>query len=938
MTKDQCDELAVQNNQTEGAYTNVTDPTSRPSGCYRGTNQTFWFNESPTGVECSEERTCICKETGDIERIQKCKKTCGGTLNEVCDSRGGWHNNDCLFKNKQCEDEKLVKADVVGGDCPPVEEDKCWTLKLDACVTGHDLLRYKNWIWTQRPGDNSILAAKDVITPLLLDERQKDKPSLCGDIYDVTCPSFENSAALWHPYLTTQSKISIDECKKWCTDHPKCVAFEWFKAPTTVQYTEKSNRRISEDRYLGDCVLQSSSDTTECTETFSNQKITDTDGNTIEVPLPASDVYVYNCRGNTPIDTAFKNISVNIFKTPNEVEVTVRSLPSMDNRLIAVGTIDESDESLHTGKVTFPVSVEQVDDATGHISYNVTRRTRSFVYNTESAEISWDDGEKWSGQQSDVSTTTIDVAFAGNVTVDRTNRASHVLEIDVVLPVVLTGKGSIDEDLDLLLLHTGVVTLPVSLDVNGVVHREYKFWYDPKMGELKWDNDNLWHGEHSYGWFESKPMGRLGPSKPANQLDDFFDTIRKSKKKVVISLLEGHDLEYMVDEYVGRNMGADVGYTWILDGGMKDFQQLTPFDSSSKITAEQAALRQKAFEGAFVFRPYYTFNRQLYEELCQNLECPDIMEADGESMHTALMLHDARSLFKRTLARIQINRATVSSQNVMEYMQKDDVRNHHNILGAPISFDEQGDRMNFTAQLLQIHASSNGEDYLQLKRLLHLGSSVSVQNVTNNNTLNEHQYQDSQIMYANSLLKSKINVTKNGVIETEDVSVPFACQGVCGGEWEPRSSAYEYGTCVLEGSRKNWTTKCDCNPGYNGARCGDWECNNCNLTHGECVRPDVCVCHHGYIRDNNNIDCNQVNCSTHNRSQEHSECVVPVLPGVSLLVIIVSCSVAVVVVVVAVVVAVVCWKKKQRAKIDHDRRFNNAPNYVIKKKKFSFSE
>merc|ERR1719191_147261 len=143
-----------------------------------------------------------------------------------------------------------------------------------------------------------------------------------------------------------------------------------------------------------------------------------------------------------------------------------------------------------------------------------------------------------------------------------------------------------------------------------------------------------------------------------------------------------------------------------------------------------------------------------------------------------------------------------------------------------MSFDEHGDRMNFTSQLLQIHASSNGKDYLQLKRLLHLGSSVSVENITNDNTLNEHQYQ---------------------------------------------------------------------------------ECSNCthNVTRGQCVRPDVCVCHPGYIRDYNNIDCNQVDCATHNRSQEYSECVIPVLPvtGVSLLVIIVGCCVAVVVVVVAVVVA-----------------------------------
>ena len=75
---------------------------------------------------------------------------------------------------------------------------------------GHDLIRYKDWIL---PKSSSVLPSfvKDDLG-LLPDERHKDQPSLCPSL----CPSYR----IPHPYLTKKSKDSIDNCKKWCIDHP----------------------------------------------------------------------------------------------------------------------------------------------------------------------------------------------------------------------------------------------------------------------------------------------------------------------------------------------------------------------------------------------------------------------------------------------------------------------------------------------------------------------------------------------------------------------------------------------------------------------------------------------------------------------------------------------------------------------------------------------
>merc|ERR1712193_375246 len=105
---------------------------------------------------------------------------------------------------------------------------------------------------------------------------------------------------------------------------------------------------------------------------------------------------------------------------------------------------------------------------------------------------------------------------------------------------------------------------------------------------------------------------------------------------------------------------------------MKDLTLPNPFEVARKATE-----RKMAFQGSFVIRPHYKFNREAYDKLCANLEddslkeygCSDSLQSDTPSMHTALMFQDARSLFKDSLARIQLDQLTVTPEKLGEYMK-----------------------------------------------------------------------------------------------------------------------------------------------------------------------------------------------------------------------------------------------------------------------------
>ena len=82
-----------------------------------------------------------------------------------------------------------------------------------------------------------------------------------------------------------------------------------------------------------------------------------------------------------------KNITVDRLVNPHKLAVDVR----LKVALTASGPIDEVRSTIHTGYVSFPSSVE--DD-------KLVFRDYKFIYNSETTNIQWNNGEIWNGKGS----------------------------------------------------------------------------------------------------------------------------------------------------------------------------------------------------------------------------------------------------------------------------------------------------------------------------------------------------------------------------------------------------------------------------------------------------------------------------------------------------------------------------------------------------------
>ena len=190
-------------------------------------------------------------------------------------------------------------------------------------------------------------------------------------------------------------------------------------------------------------------------------------------------------------------------------------------------------------------------------------------------------------------------------------------------------------------------------------------------------------------------------------------------------------------------------------------------------------------------------------------------------MLPAMMLHDARFLYWETLIRLQLKKKTVTPTSFLEELRNFGVPENwattygqekmasykgplRNTIGYGITFDEKWDRMNYTAQLLQLADRPNqAQEYVQAKRLLILGDTVTANNIKKDNILKEVKYQQPlktgkimEIQYSSSPNNVNIKIPSapvhidpesriwpNTAAQDSLESVPLAhfCQGGCGG-------------------------------------------------------------------------------------------------------------------------------------------------------------
>lgn len=78
-------------------------------------------------------------------------------------------------------------------------------------------------------------------------------------------------------------------------------------------------------------------------------------------------------------------------------------------------------------------------------------------------------------------------------------------------------------------------------------------------------------------------------AKPVNKdTDSFFDNIKSSEVKVIVSVLDQTDLKYLIDVVAAEpeedQLSTSNGYIWIFDGSLSDATQENPFESREGVT------------------------------------------------------------------------------------------------------------------------------------------------------------------------------------------------------------------------------------------------------------------------------------------------------------------------------------------------------------------
>jgi len=390
-------------------------------------------------------------------------------------------------------------------------------------------------------------------------------------------------------------------------------------------------------------------------------------------------------------------------------------------------------------------------------------------------------------------------------------------------------------------------------------------------------------------------------------LKKFFDQLEAIHIRTIVSHVSGHALKYLVAEATLRGITHQNGYQWV---GTLPMNDDFPFNNEGKCNGIISPTNHtcvESFKGTFMFKPNYAtygFNNGYWgafkglfnkaQEFADGATLGYTREpypTDPERILQMGLIFDGAYLVLMAYAGILDNKETFQSKDLLQKMIK--IEHPMPLTGDSVLFDSQYGRTNYSALLHQIDGwpGATGKSVLVAKRYLYLGDNVTPYNVTLTNQLKEVGVTGQQIVFVPTAPVSEFNMipikgtkaTMNLVHQTsenimmsdknEKFPPAFYCTGGCGGamlSYEHRHS-WENGECIAHETCSCKLDNVTGNPQFSGSNCQTPVCVGC--VYGDCVAPNDCVCHSGYVDSNNATnDCGLATCFKYGCHAEHGSC------------------------------------------------------------------
>lgn len=385
------------------------------------------------------------------------------------------------------------------------------------------------------------------------------------------------------------------------------------------------------------------------------------------------------------------------------------------------------------------------------------------------------------------------------------------------------------------------------------------------------------------------------------ELDSFFGKLSDARTKLIWSFLTGHALTYVLAESTKRGVTPTTGYTWL---GEESLTQHFPYNNEGHCSSLIGTTCTEAFRGTIMFKSTYPnfgfkgtnwgiLSADYANKYSKSFNLSKLGDEDERTK--AILAHDAGVLMVIVLRHFFNNHLTMNAEKILEHMDAicDSCVDLNQLLsGTNIKFDENSDRKNYTAFMLQIDPVGGAvgkENILKKKRFLHLGE-LAVSNVTANHTITEIPVAGETFIHSNistsnwnaismQMLDTSLNADfsytntpATETVTTESTPPAFYCTGGCGGQLLSTENRvyWSHGTCVEQDVCRCNIDPLTGNPGYIGVNCETAQCSACLF--GTCEGPSNCVCDAGYVNSANASDCGVPTCLTYGCDLTYGEC------------------------------------------------------------------